>query len=120
MVTSPEEYLAEAERYRQAKEAAIEPFSRTHLEAMERSFRTLAEGEAALREGYRRTRRTQAARRIAETTKAPSAFVEHAQVLLPRPQHCAQQRERRRRPSRRRAAWHEVNIGKAGNQFCPH
>ncbi|MCA1470031.1 hypothetical protein I6F09_19230 [Bradyrhizobium sp. IC3195] len=49
MFMSPEEYLAEAERYRQAKEQAIDPLRRTHLEDMERSFRILAESEAALR-----------------------------------------------------------------------
>ena len=46
---SPEEYLELAERYRMALETVKDPFARHHLEAMERSYRTLAESERALR-----------------------------------------------------------------------
>lgn len=46
---SLKEYLAEAERCRQAKVTATDPFTRNHLEAIERSFRILAESETALR-----------------------------------------------------------------------
>lgn len=48
-IMSPEVYLDRAEHYRGAKATATDSFSRHHLEAMERSYRTLAESEAALR-----------------------------------------------------------------------
>jgi hypothetical protein len=47
---SPEEYLERAEHFRKAAaEASASSFTRWHLETMERSYRTLAESEAALR-----------------------------------------------------------------------
>ncbi|MDH2406685.1 hypothetical protein QCM77_43650 [Bradyrhizobium sp. SSUT18] len=46
---TPEEYLERAERYRKALETAKDASTRYHLEAMERSYRTLAESERALR-----------------------------------------------------------------------
>jgi hypothetical protein len=50
---NPDEYLRLAERYTKALEAANDAFTRHHLEAMERSYRTLAESELALRKsGY--------------------------------------------------------------------
>ena len=44
-----DEYLKLAERYRKVIETAKDTFTRYHLEAMERSYRTLAESERALR-----------------------------------------------------------------------
>jgi hypothetical protein len=46
---TPEEYLELAERYRRVLETATDQFTRHHLEAMERSYRTLADSERALR-----------------------------------------------------------------------
>ncbi|MGY4506999.1 hypothetical protein ACVIN2_000453 [Bradyrhizobium sp. USDA 3650] len=46
---TPEEYLEQAERYRIALETVRDPFARQQLESMERSYRTLAESERALR-----------------------------------------------------------------------
>jgi hypothetical protein len=46
---TPEEYLERAERYRVALETAKDALTRHHLEAMERSYRTLADSERALR-----------------------------------------------------------------------
>ncbi|MCK1337687.1 hypothetical protein IVB38_17040 [Bradyrhizobium sp. 38] len=43
-----DKYLELAERYRVALETAKDAFSRHYLEAMERSYRTLAESEQAL------------------------------------------------------------------------
>ncbi|MCK1550872.1 hypothetical protein IVB11_17870 [Bradyrhizobium sp. 177] len=45
----PHQYLELAERYRKVIETAKDTFTRYHLEAMERSYRTLAESERALR-----------------------------------------------------------------------
>ncbi|MCK1414830.1 hypothetical protein IVB55_17985 [Bradyrhizobium sp. CW4] len=46
---TPEEYLERAERYRVALETAKDALTRHHLEAMERSYRTLTDSERALR-----------------------------------------------------------------------
>ncbi|MGY4513363.1 hypothetical protein [Bradyrhizobium sp. USDA 3650] len=46
---SPDEYLKLAEHYRKALETVKDAFARQHLESMERSYRTLAESELALR-----------------------------------------------------------------------
>ena len=48
-VVTPHEYLELAERYRKVLETTTDTFTRHHLEAMERSHRTLAESERALR-----------------------------------------------------------------------
>jgi hypothetical protein len=53
MLMTPEEYLELAERYRVALETATDIFTRHHLEAMERSYRTLADSERALRKSGR-------------------------------------------------------------------
>ncbi|MDH2341552.1 hypothetical protein [Bradyrhizobium sp. SSUT77] len=45
---TPQEYLELAERYRKALETATDAFTRHHLEAVERSYRTLADSERAL------------------------------------------------------------------------
>ncbi|MCK1334901.1 hypothetical protein ACVW1A_004717 [Bradyrhizobium sp. LB1.3] len=45
---TPEEYLTLAELYREALETAKDAFVRHHLEAMERTYRTLADSERAL------------------------------------------------------------------------
>ncbi|MET4273315.1 hypothetical protein ABIB68_001620 [Bradyrhizobium sp. F1.2.2] len=44
-----DEYLKLAERYRVALETVTDALTRHHLETMERSYRTLAESERALR-----------------------------------------------------------------------
>jgi hypothetical protein len=44
-----DEYLKRAERYRVALATATDALTRHHLETMERSYRTLAESERALR-----------------------------------------------------------------------
>ena len=46
---TPEEYLERAERYRIALETTKDSYTRYHLECMERSYRTLAVSERALR-----------------------------------------------------------------------
>jgi len=46
---NPNEYKARAEHYRRAKEQAKDGFTRSNLEAMERSYLILAESEEALR-----------------------------------------------------------------------
>jgi hypothetical protein len=52
---SPEEYLERAEHFRKAAEGTnVGSFARIHLETMERSYRTLAESEAALRSSVKR------------------------------------------------------------------
>ncbi|MET4481213.1 hypothetical protein [Bradyrhizobium sp. F1.13.3] len=50
---SPEECLALAERYRKLLDTATDPFTRYHLEAMERSYRVLADSERAVRRSRR-------------------------------------------------------------------
>jgi hypothetical protein len=45
----PDQYLELAERYRKVLATAKDTFTRYHLEAMERSYRALAESEHALR-----------------------------------------------------------------------
>jgi len=55
---SPEEYLERAEHFRKAAEGMnVGSFARFHLETMERSYRTLAESEAALRSSAKGQRR---------------------------------------------------------------
>jgi hypothetical protein len=52
---SPEEYLERAEHYRKAaEETHVGSFARFHLETMERSYRTLAQSEAALLSSVKR------------------------------------------------------------------
>jgi hypothetical protein len=54
--TRPDDYLARAEHYRKAaNEMGVDSFTRYHLQAMERSYRTLAESEPALRASVKRT-----------------------------------------------------------------
>jgi hypothetical protein len=50
---SPEQYLELAEQYRRVLETATDPFTRYHLEAMERSYRVLAESERAVERSRR-------------------------------------------------------------------
>jgi len=45
-----DEYLKLAQRYRVALETVTDALTRHHLETMERSYRTLAESERALRQ----------------------------------------------------------------------
>src|SRR4051794_35816322 len=49
-------YLARAAHYRKAADGmGVDSFTRYHFQAMERSYRTLAESEAALRDSVKRT-----------------------------------------------------------------
>jgi hypothetical protein len=50
---SPEEYLELAEQYRKVRETATDPFTRYHLEALERSYRVLADSERAVQRSRR-------------------------------------------------------------------
>jgi hypothetical protein len=50
---SPEQYLELAEQYRRVLETATDPFTRYHLEAMERSYRVLADSERAIQRSRR-------------------------------------------------------------------
>ncbi|MGR4931887.1 hypothetical protein ACIPUD_34500 [Bradyrhizobium sp. CAR08] len=50
---SPEEYLELAEQYRKVLATSTDPFTRYHLEAMERSYRVLADSERAVQRSRR-------------------------------------------------------------------
>jgi hypothetical protein len=50
---TPEEYLAEAERYKALKDKATNPVTRQHMESIECSFRALAEAEGRLAESLK-------------------------------------------------------------------
>jgi hypothetical protein len=53
--TTPDDYLERAEHYRKAADGmGVDSFTRYHLQAMERSYRTLAQSEAALRSSVKR------------------------------------------------------------------